>query len=150
MTTPVDKTHNWKQTLRAQGLRVTPSTLATLECLEHASQAISHDDLTQQLGGKAPDRVTLYRILERLMQVGLVQRYTDSSRTQRFALTERAAIGLFECDSCHHVIPIQQDPALKAAIELVKSHLSGHGMTEQEITLSSHGICQDCNRSGNK
>ncbi|MDT1871594.1 transcriptional repressor, partial [Acinetobacter baumannii] len=78
---------------------------------------------------QAPDRVTLYRILERLMQASIVQRYTDSARTQRFALTLRATVGLFECDNCHHVIPIEQDPALEAAIELVKSHLTGHGMT---------------------
>ena len=99
---------------------------------------------------QAPDRVTLYRILERLMQVSIVQRYTDSARTQRFALTLRATVGLFECDNCHHVIPIEQDPALEAAIELVKSHLTGHGMTEREITLSSHGICPDCNRTVTK
>ncbi len=63
MTTPVAKTYDWKQTLRTHGLRATPSTLATLQCLEHASQAMSHDDLTQQLGEQAPDRVTLYRCL---------------------------------------------------------------------------------------
>ncbi len=50
MATPVAKTYDWKQALRTHGLRATPSTLATLQCLEHASQAMSHDDLTQQLG----------------------------------------------------------------------------------------------------
>ncbi|MFX0270760.1 hypothetical protein ACLHSP_08985 [Klebsiella pneumoniae] len=43
MTTPVAKTYDWKQTLRTHGLRATPSTLATLQCLEHASQAMSHE-----------------------------------------------------------------------------------------------------------
>lgn len=142
--------YNWKQTLRSLGLRATSSTLATLQCLEHSSQAISHDDLTQQLGEQSPDRVTLYRILERLIQVGLVQRYTDSSRIQRFALSQRDSVGLFECDNCHHVLPIQQDPALEEAIKMVKQHLSGHGMTERAITLSSHGICPDCNSSRQK
>lgn len=147
MTKPVVNTHDWKITLRAQGLRATPSTVATLQCLEHARQAMSHDDLVQQMGERAPDRVTLYRILDRLMQVNMVQRYTDSARIQRFALTLRAAVGLFECDNCHHVIPIEKDPALEAAFEMVKLHLSGNGMTEREITLSSHGICPDCNRT---
>ncbi|VDR26210.1 Uncharacterised protein [Raoultella terrigena] len=81
------------------------------------------------------------------MQAGIVQRYTDSARIQRFSLTQRAAVGLFECDNCHHVIPIEQDAELKAALDIVKSHLSGQGMTDREITLSSHGICPDCNRS---
>lgn len=147
MTKAVTGMYDWKPILRSLGLRATPSTLSTLQCLEHMSQAISHDDLVHQLGEMSPDRVTLYRILERLVQVGLVQRYTDSSRVQRFALTQRASVGLFECDSCHQVIPIEQDPTLEAAIEMVKSHLSDQGMTDREITLSSHGICSDCNRS---
>ncbi|MBJ3814712.1 transcriptional repressor [Shimwellia pseudoproteus] len=130
-------------------MRATPSTLATLQCLEQRGQAMSHDDLTQTFGDQAPDRVTLYRILERLVQAGIVQRYTDSTRTQRFALIERV-VGLFECDNCHHVMPIEHDPALDAAIEIVKSHLTGHGISEREITLSSHGICPDCNRTQTK
>lgn len=43
MATPVAKTYDWKQALRTHGLRATPSTLATLQCLEHASQAMSHE-----------------------------------------------------------------------------------------------------------
>lgn len=147
MTKPLVIGCDWKQTLRSYGLRSTSSTIATLQCLETSTQALSHDDLTRQLGKMAPDRVTLYRILERLIQVGIVQRYTDSTRIQRFSLTQRAAVGLFECDHCHHVIPIEQDEELKAALDIVKSHLSGQGMTDREITLSSHGICPDCNRS---
>nr|QTX14872.1 hypothetical protein [Klebsiella pneumoniae] len=50
------------------------------------------------------------------MQASIVQRYTDSARTQRFALTLRATVGLFECDNCHHVIPIEREP----------THGSGH------------------------
>ena len=147
MTKPLANGYDWQQTLRSNGLRSTSSTIATLRCFETSTQALSHDDLTRQLGKTAPDRVTLYRILERLMQAGIVQRYTDSTRIQRFSLTQRAAIGLFECDNCHHVIPIEQDAELKAALDIVKSHLSGQGMTDRETTLSSHGICPDCNRS---
>lgn len=138
--------YDWKKTLRSFGLRSTSSTLATLRCFETSAQALSHDDLTRQLADAAPDKVTLYRILERLLQAGILQRYADSTRIQRFSLTQRAAVGLFECDNCHLVIPITQDDELKAALDMVKSHLSGQGMTDRETLLSSHGICPDCNR----
>jgi Fur family ferric uptake transcriptional regulator len=150
MTKILAKSEDWKQTLRSLGLRATSSTIATLNCLESAEQALSHEDLYQQLDEQTPDRVTLYRILERLMQAGLVQRYTDSARVQRFALSQRSSVGVFECDNCHNVIPIEQDPALETAIEMVKKHLTCHGMAEREITLSSHGICSDCNPSFTK
>lgn len=145
MTKVLAKSEDWKQTLRSLGLRATSATIATLICLETAEQALSHEDLYHQLDQQTPDKVTLYRILERLMLAGLVQRYTDSARVQRFALSRRTSVGVFECDSCHHVIPIKQDPVLETAIEMVKKHLTGHGMTEREITLSGHGICPDCN-----
>ena len=92
--------------------------LATLQCLEHASQAMSHDDLTHSnWASELLIIVTLHRILERLMQAIIVQRYTDSVRTQRFALTLRATVWTFECDNCHHVIPIEQDQPWKRPLD---------------------------------
>lgn len=137
----------WRELLRSHGLRVTSAILATLHCLEHSSDAMSHEALSLKLGDKSPDRVTLYRILERLVQAGIVQKYTDSSRTQHFSLKQDASMGSFECDRCHHIIPIEKDPVLEKAMALVKSRLSEQGMTEREVTLASFGICPDCNHS---
>ncbi|MFG1173923.1 Fur family transcriptional regulator [Erwiniaceae bacterium CAU 1747] len=137
----------WRELLRSHGLRVTSAMLATLACLEQSSDALSHEVLRQRMGDHCPDRVTLYRILERLIQIGVVQRYTDSARTQHFSLKQSASMGSFECDRCHHVIPIENDPVLSAAMQLVKARLSEQGMAEREVTLSSFGICPDCNQT---
>lgn len=136
----------WRDLLRSHGLRVTSAMLATLACLEQSSDALSHEALLQKLGTQSPDRVTLYRILERLTQIGVVQRYTDSGRTQHFSLKQLASMGSFECDQCHHVIPIENDPVLSAAMQLVKARLTEQGMAEREVTLASFGICPDCNQ----
>ena len=136
----------WHPIVRSHGMRVTSAILATLACLEQSGEALSHEALTLKLGEQAPDRVTLYRILERLIQAGIVQRYTDSSRIQHFSLKQDVAMGSFECDRCHHVIPIENDPVLAAAMQLVKARLSEQGMAEREVTLASYGICSDCNQ----
>lgn len=138
---------DWKAVLRSHGLRATSASVATLECLEMSSEALSHEELTHRLAGSAPDRVTLYRILDRLVQYGLVKRYTDSHRTQCFALKKETPVGSFECDRCHHVIPLEVDPVLEKAMQMVKSRLSQQGMEEREITLASFGLCSDCNDS---
>ena len=139
--------HEWSKTLRSLGLRSTPSTLATLRCFEASAQALSHDDLTHQLGSAAPDRVTLYRILERLIQVGILQKYTDSTRTQRFCLARHAPVGSFECDNCRHVVPITQHDELTVALDIIKSYLSRQGMNLNKTLLNSHGLCGNCNNS---
>lgn len=137
----------WRELLRSHGLRATSAMLATLACLEQTSDALSHEVLFERLGDNSPDRVTLYRILERLTQIGVVQRYTDSARTHHFSLKQTNSMGSFECDQCHHVIPIEDDPVLSAALQLVKARLSEQGMTEREVTLASYGICPDCNQT---
>lgn len=140
--------NKWHPIVRSHGMRVTPAILATLARLEQSEEALSHEALTLKMGEQAPDRVTLYRILERLIQAGIVQRYTDSSRIQHFSLKQEMAMGSFECDICHYVIPIENDPVLAAAMQLVKARLSEQGMAEREVTLASYGICSDCNQPG--
>ncbi len=76
-----------------------------------------------------------------ILQLSKSSIYSTKPRTQRFALTLRATVGLFECDNCHHVIPIEREPTLEAAIGLVKSHLTGHGMTELWICLTFLQTC---------
>ncbi|EPY9770973.1 TPA: transcriptional repressor [Klebsiella variicola] len=137
----------WREVLRSKGLRVTSAILATLECLERNDDALSHEALSKKLGDQSPDRVTLYRILERLVQVGVVTKYTDSTRLQHFSLKHDVSMGSFECDKCHHVIPIEKDPVLEAAMQLVKTRLSEQGMAEREVVLASYGICPDCKQN---
>lgn len=134
----------WREVLRAQGLRVTSAMLATLHALEQSNDALSHETLSLKMGENAPDRVTLYRILERLVQTGIIQKFTDSSRIQHFSLRNDISMGSFECDQCHHVIPIEKDPVIEAAMQLVKTRLSEQGMSEREVTLASFGLCSSC------
>ncbi len=134
----------WQPVLQSHGLRTTHAIITTLMCLDGAIEALSHDEMTSRLAENAPDRVTLYRILERLLHAGIVQRFTDSARTQRYSLCASSPVGSFECDCCHLLIPLVMDPALENALQLVKARLSAQGMDERTITLTSYGLCPDC------
>ena len=62
------------------------------------------------------DRVTLYRLMDRLTQVGLIQCSVDASRTRRYQARSAKghASAYFECQSCHRGSPLSA--ALSAAL----------------------------------
>src|SRR6185503_15858532 len=60
--------------VRAKGLRATPSRLAVLELLRSSDAPMSHGDVADRLASQAWDRATIYRNLTDLAEAGLVRR----------------------------------------------------------------------------
>ena len=94
--------------LEAAGLRRTLATRAVLGLfLANPQGTLSHAQALASLQTRGLDinRVTLYRLLERLAACGVLQRQTDDdARTWRFRLADRdddGAAPRFECDACH-------------------------------------------------
>jgi Fur family ferric uptake transcriptional regulator len=99
----------------------------------------------------ALDRVTLYRLIDRLTQVGLLLCRVDASRVRRYQVmpTSVHAIPHFECQSCHRDSPLSgalkasaQDleRAAQTAIETLKA-LGYQGMS---LDFAVRGVCVDC------
>ena len=95
--------------LAQHGLRRTEATCTVLALFWHDPHwHPSHTEVEAALAplGMALNRVTLYRLLDRLAAAGLLERHTDTdSRTWRFALaahhTNDPDAPRFECDACH-------------------------------------------------
>ena len=91
--------------LRDRGLRVTRAAQTVLELLEHTSQPLTHDEVAAAYTtatGEEPDRVTIYRVLDRLVEVGLCDRRVGADRVNRFARHVEAASGnTFELSLIH-------------------------------------------------
>ena len=138
----------WAEVVRAQGLRATRDVLSVLDVLESSAAPLSHEGLMRGLqadaAGRAIDRVTLYRVLDRLVQVGLVTRTQDSERTFHFALAQSGSTGFFECEQCHALTALPEDPQLPALLEQLNARLHQQGLNSTDITLSVHGVCADC------
>ena len=63
---------DWEMYVRLARLRVTPARITLLKVLEKNSKPIALDALKRALGTSV-DRITLYRSLESLEKVGLIQ-----------------------------------------------------------------------------
>jgi len=137
--------------LEAAGLRRTKATEAVVGLFQSdVGWAPTHAELEDALLalGLQINRVTLYRLLERLVAVGLLERHTDAeARTWRFSLTrnEEGVVPRFECDACHRQFRLTDasEPTQEVARQLLDSlaHLGHQG---QRVNLSIHGTCAVC------
>ncbi|TAG35215.1 MAG: Fur family transcriptional regulator [Polaromonas sp.] len=141
--------------LTAHGLRRTSAARLVLGwLLAHPDTSYTHAQLQAALLGStelALDRVTLYRLIDRLTQVGLLLCRVDASRVRRYQAmpTSVHAIPHFECQSCHRDSPLagalqasgdDLERAAQTALEALKA-LGYQGMS---MDFAVRGVCVDC------
>ncbi|MBX3402461.1 MAG: transcriptional repressor [Phycisphaeraceae bacterium] len=145
---PTQHDHDHGALLRAAGLRVTPVRLGVLRSLCQAHAALTADQIIDGLararGGKSPgrgskpDRVTVYRTLNALVDAGIAHKVDPGDRVFRFGLAgDHAAhvpIAAKSCDcgpseNCAH-------PAAAAVIPTHDADKAGH----------PHFLCESCGK----
>ena len=142
--------------LEAAGLRRTLATRAVLGLfLARPPGGLTHAQALNALTARGLDinRVTLYRLLDRLAGCGVLQRHTDDqARTWRFNLAppgtdaaEEGATPRFECDACHRQFRLTDasEPTRAIAQDLLDTlaRLGHHGA---RVDVSVHGTCAGC------
>jgi Fur family ferric uptake transcriptional regulator len=100
--------------IHATGARATPARIAVLALLEGAERALSHREIEEALAAGF-DRVTLYRVLDWLVESGLAHRITDPDRVFRFSLAApgnaaHAEHAHFRCEACGKVFCLADIP----------------------------------------
>ena len=139
-TSPSDE--DWAEYLRATGLRGTRASIAVLKALEAAKLPLSHDELESLV---APiDRVTLYRVLERLVASGLAQRIESAERAGRYVAVQARADSYFECNVCHRVTALPPDPALAELLSHMRRQLEKQGLESTQTVFRVQGTCSSC------
>lgn len=146
--------------LEAGGLRRTLATRAVLGLfLAHPQGSVTHAQAQQSLRARGLDinRVTLYRLLDRLAACGVLQRHADdAARTWHFQLADLAPAPdeshdapRFECDACHRSFPLDgaSEPTRAVAGELFRT-LARLGHLGERLELSVHGTCATCVEPG--
>ena len=145
--------------LSAHGLRRTSAARRVLGwLLAHPDTSYTHAQLQTALasesdpaGGVMLDRVTLYRLIDRLTQVGLLLCRVDVQRARRYQAmpTSVHAIPHFECQSCHRDSPLSD--ALKAnahdlerAAQMALQALKALGYQGMRMDVAVRGVCADC------
>jgi len=137
--------------LERAGLRRTLATRAVLGLfLANPQGTLSHAQTLASLQARGLDlnRVTLYRLLDRLAACGVLQRHADDgARTWRYGLadTEEGLAPRFECDACHRQFRLTEAsaPTRAVASDLLRT-LASLGHQGQRVDLSIHGTCARC------
>lgn len=140
MSTPVESGHQAvAEQIRRCGARATPARVRVLRVLGEAPTALSHAEIEARLGDMALDRVTLYRVLDWLVDSGLAHKNADASRVFRFSaasLGEHATHVHFRCELCGGVYCLDASPPL------VPDLPPGFSLTRMDFDL--RGICANC------
>jgi Fur family ferric uptake transcriptional regulator len=138
-----DTTPQPAERIRALGARATPARVAVMRLLDAADRALSHHDIEAALQGHGFDRVTLYRVLDWMVESGLAHRVTDAQRVFRFSV---AAIDApahdrhahFRCEDCGKVFCLDDVPVTRPALPA--------GFSSSAVALSITGHCGHCHR----
>lgn len=141
--------------LEAGGLRRTLATRAVVGLFVASPQrSLNHAQALTLLAARGLDinRVTLYRLLERLAACGVLTRFSDdTARTWRFRLADvnepelGAGAPSFECDACHQHFSLvnAEAPTQEAATRFYQALAElGHRGLRMEVAI--HGTCASC------
>jgi len=138
----------WAKILREKNLRATPQRLVILKALEtlHAQDHHRHltaRDVFEQVQETLPglNVTTVYRTLEGLNQVGIVDLMTGTKDQVRFSLRQsEQRHGHLVCKACGQVETIDLAPVHLLAHAIHENH--GFAIDEEHFTLS--GRCKNC------
>ena len=142
-TTPTWSEHAHEVLARA-GLRRGGARERIIDLLEREDCALSAVEIEDALRdqGRRIGRASVYRVLELLVEHGLVERVTVGRDLSRY---ERALPGgehhhHLVCERCGRLVAFD-DPGLERAIHRVSERL-GARVEHHDVTL--HGACADC------
>ncbi|MHC4913637.1 MAG: Fur family transcriptional regulator [Planctomycetota bacterium] len=125
-------------------LRRTSPRVAILGVLLDAERPLTQDQISIELGGAAPDKVTIYRALESFVGAGLVHRAFLHGRVWHFELagdcTEEQCHPHFTCTNCGDTHCFTG-----VSMPMAKSPEKGFVIDRQRIQLE--GSCPKCNPS---
>ncbi|MDD5029515.1 MAG: Fur family transcriptional regulator [Rhodoferax sp.] len=146
--------------LSAHGLRRTVAGRRVLGWfLAHPDTSLTHAQLQSALQNETPDgadalaldRVTLYRLIDRLTQVGLLLCRVDSQRVRRFQSMPESVHTLphFECQNCHRDQPLVGALSADAHDLELAAHnalraLQALGYQGLSLDVAVRGVCADC------
>jgi Fur family ferric uptake transcriptional regulator len=145
-----------RERVRATGARVTGARVKVLAELMHADEALTHTDVQRRLeqgdAHELLDRVTLYRVLEWLVEAGLAHRVSGPDRVWRFSAhgddghpdAHGPQHGHFKCRACERMFCMKASTRLARTVQ----GMLPEGFAGDEVELTVLGMCADCAARG--
>ncbi len=128
--------------VEASGGRVTAARISALGVLIAAGRALSHTDVELSMSRQgAVDRVTLYRVLDWLVEKGLAHRIAGADRVWRYSIAnaEHGDHAHFQCNQCGKVLCLEQLARPGVRLPRLPS-----GYRSERIEMTVQGRCAEC------
>jgi Fur family ferric uptake transcriptional regulator len=129
-----------KATIRAAGLRATPSRLAVLGVVRGHPAPLSHADVADRLADQVWDRATIYRNLIDLADAGVLRRTDVGDHVWRFELAGDHALDQhphFVCTECGVVECLPE-------AEIGFRKRTPRAVRRREVEIQLRGLCDAC------
>jgi len=130
--------------LRSTGLRRTGPRIAVLGALLKAQKPVTQDQIAAKLMPDAPNKVTIYRILESFLVAGLTHKAFLRKRIWHFELahncSENQCHPHFTCSDCGKTHCLTE-------LSLPMAHSPHKGFVIQHQRVQLEGLCPQCNNS---
>lgn len=127
--------------LKSQGLKKTAQRIMLINILQKKAVALTEEDIKQEMGDLY-DRITFYRTIQTLLDVGIIHRITIDNKTVKYALSETSTHednhSHFFCKRCHSVTCLDNLPSINYTLP------DGYKGEECEVLIK--GICCKCNK----
>ncbi len=129
-----------RERIRSTGRRLTLPRTRVLEALLRAGTACSHQEIEAALGSPKMDRVTVYRVLEWLVEKGLAHKIAGADRIWRYAIAgeTQASHAHFLCSRCGKVLCLDKTPARRLDLPMPQ------GCRVERMELTVTGLCAEC------
>lgn len=130
-----------RDTIRARGLRATPSRLAVLEVVRASDAPMSHGDVADRLASQEWDRATIYRNLTDLAEAALLRRTDVGDHVWRFEAVTADHDGAhphFVCTECGTVECL---PELEITMRRAKAP---RAVKQRQVEVHVRGLCDSC------
>ncbi|MCK4999731.1 MAG: transcriptional repressor [Anaerohalosphaera sp.] len=130
-----------EEILKAAKFNCTKAQVLLLKELLISDKPLSREELIQHMGQKCPDTVTVYRILERFCERGLVHKVYLQSRAWKYELghncTTKQCHPHFTCSDCGETFCLTG-----SSLPLIKDLKKGFVIHRQQVNID--GLCPAC------
>ena len=132
--------------LRRQGFRITPQRLLILDILQHSDRHLSVEELYAQVQARfaSTDISTVYRTLEMLTSLGLLQKVSLGEAHDHYEWVEEEPHYHIVCQHCGAVMPFGDEmlEQMKALLE------QKHHFRVERAFVEVFGTCPRCVGAG--
>jgi Fur family ferric uptake transcriptional regulator len=131
--------------LKSAGLRLTDARVGVLTVLAESEGALSQEQIAEKLADIAPNKTTIYRILESLVRKGIVHKAFTRGRSVYFELgdncSETQCHPHFTCTSCDRTVCLTD-------VEVPLAGIGEKGFEIHHQKVEIQGLCPGCSVKG--